>query len=234
MVKSLKTFLLSFIISTLLLISFLVLRALRLIPFMDFYITNAFSHLTGLTVSKESYSSSLFTWEMYKALHQCLLLDRLKPVVLGFKAPNPKLLSLDGASGRCLLDFAGCRPLVVNFGSCSWPKFRLELQKFNEIVNSFVEFADFMVVYIEEAHPVDGWMFKVSSSIIHSYAGFLLLKETSLAFHFFRVYVIKFVFQFFLTSILWSWHYIISRKEKNFLRKQTKAVLLYIKPHNYH
>lgn len=36
----------------------------------------------------------------------------------------------------------------------------MQLPKFSEIVADFSETADFIVVYIEEAHPVDGWAFK--------------------------------------------------------------------------
>ena len=35
------------------------------------------------------------------------------------------------------------------------------LQKFREIVKDYNGIADFAMVYLEEAHPVDGWFFKV-------------------------------------------------------------------------
>lgn len=160
--KSLKAFLLAFSISILLLMLFAVLRVIRMIPSMDLYIANAFGRITGLTLRLDAYSDSLFTWEMFNSVRRCLLMDKLKPVALGEKAPNLKLVSTDGVSKRNLLDFAKeCRPLVVNFGSCSWPNFRQQLQQFNELVNNYVRIADFIVVYIEEAHPTNGWTFKV-------------------------------------------------------------------------
>ena len=36
-----------------------------------------------------------------------------------------------------------------------------QLRQFNEIARDFTDVADFVVVYIEEAHPTDGWAFKV-------------------------------------------------------------------------
>lgn len=35
------------------------------------------------------------------------------------------------------------------------------LKKYQQLKDDFSEVADFAVVYIEEAHPVDGWAFKV-------------------------------------------------------------------------
>jgi hypothetical protein len=62
-----------------------------------------------------------------------------------------------------LLSFAKeNRPLVLNFGSNSWPPFVEKLREFGEIQNDFADIADFLIVYIEEAHPVDGWKLNVS------------------------------------------------------------------------
>lgn len=37
------------------------------------------------------------------------------------------------------------------------------LKKYQQLTSEFLEVADFAVVYIEEAHPVDGWSFKVTT-----------------------------------------------------------------------
>ena len=37
------------------------------------------------------------------------------------------------------------------------------LQKFGELVVKYTELADFITVYIEEAHPEEGWSFNVST-----------------------------------------------------------------------
>lgn len=41
------------------------------------------------------------------------------------------------------------------------------LKKYQQLTSEFLEVADFAVVYIEEAHPVDGWAFKVTKKFFH-------------------------------------------------------------------
>ena len=59
----------------------------------------------------------------------------------------------------------GSRPLVVNFGSITCPVFMKRLEEFSQIAKQFGDIADFLLVYIEEAHPSDGWAFKVSRAL---------------------------------------------------------------------
>jgi hypothetical protein len=70
------------------------------------------------------------------------------------------LLSLQTTPGR---------PLVLNFGSCSWPPFLNALKQFAAMAldPAFVDKADFVLVYLEEAHPTDGWMY---ASVVHKMA----------------------------------------------------------------
>lgn len=100
---------------------------------------------------------------------------------LGCEAPNSKVVKvLDGPQccsnlsnvtnvspgariqneDECrLLDFESTdRPLVVNFGSATWPPFISHLPTFRELVEEFSDVADFLLVYIDEAHPSDGWV----------------------------------------------------------------------------
>uniref|UniRef100_A0A674BC09 Iodothyronine deiodinase n=1 Tax=Salmo trutta TaxID=8032 RepID=A0A674BC09_SALTR len=92
-----------------------------------------------------------------RSIWNSFLLDAYKQVKLGFEAPNSKVVKVPGSFRRrssltttmgphpgdeCrLLDFESSdRPLVVNFGS------------------EFSDVADFLLVYIDEAHPSDGWV----------------------------------------------------------------------------
>ena len=47
-------------------------------------------------------------------------------------------------------------PLVLNFGSCTWPPFVGALDSFSQVMKKFPKF-DYCIIYIAEAHPFDGW-----------------------------------------------------------------------------
>jgi thyroxine 5-deiodinase len=51
------------------------------------------------------------------------------------------------------------RPLLLNFGSCTWPPFLSQLSKFIDLQRELSHAVDFAFVYLEEAHPTDGWMY---------------------------------------------------------------------------
>ena len=118
----------------------------------------------GVELPTEDYWRSLFTWPMYESLLSTVLHEFQKSAFVGRSAPNPHLVCLDrGKTRRRLLDFAKeNRPLVVGF--CSWtcPVFRARVEEFLSLVQEFSDVADFVNIYIEEAHPNDGWAFEVS------------------------------------------------------------------------
>ena len=101
--------------------------------------------------------------KMLTVILKIALGDVKKTARLGTPAPNCKLVSTDGKECR-LLDFArGSRPLVVNFGSYTWPPFFINLMNnFTKVVREFEDVADFLIVYICEAHPTDEWRWNVS------------------------------------------------------------------------
>lgn len=104
-------------------------------------------------------------------------------VKLGEDAPNSSVVHVSNAEAHdnsdngaqekttdgteChLLDFASPeRPLVVNFGSATWPPFTNQLPAFSKLVEEFSSVADFLLVYIDEAHPSDGWAVPGESSL---------------------------------------------------------------------
>uniref|UniRef100_A0A3Q0T3F8 Iodothyronine deiodinase n=1 Tax=Amphilophus citrinellus TaxID=61819 RepID=A0A3Q0T3F8_AMPCI len=105
-----------------------------------------------------------------RSVWNSFLLDAYKQVKLGCEAPNSKVVKVpDGPrwsstiriqnGGECrLLDFESSdRPLVVNFGSAT-PPFISHLPAFRQLVEDFSDVADFLLVYIDEAHPSDGWV----------------------------------------------------------------------------
>uniref|UniRef100_A0A3P9P5H7 Iodothyronine deiodinase n=1 Tax=Poecilia reticulata TaxID=8081 RepID=A0A3P9P5H7_POERE len=117
----------------------------------------------------------MLTSEGLRSIWNGFLLDAYKQVKLGCEAPNSKVVKVpDGprwsstvvpcgsriqTGGECrLLDFESTdRPLVVNFGSAT-PPFISHLPAFRQLVEDFSDVADFLLVYIDEAHPSDGWV----------------------------------------------------------------------------
>ncbi|KAG9347263.1 hypothetical protein JZ751_004830 [Albula glossodonta] len=91
-----------------------------------------------------------------RSIWNSFLLDAYKQVKLGGEAPNSKVVKVPSiigtrqspgskASNEChLLDFeTSDRPLV--------------LPAFKQLVEDFSDVADFLLVYVQEAHPLDGW-----------------------------------------------------------------------------
>ena len=107
-------------------------------------------------------SENPLSWQRlkYHVFKDLLALQRTAE--LGRKAPNCKVITLEGES-RCLLDYMRLRrPLVLNFGNCTWDYFIEVLHEFKEVVKDFSDAADFLIVYTTEAHPTEGWRIKVS------------------------------------------------------------------------
>lgn len=135
---------------------------LKIVPFFKSFVSIAMCKMTDTSLPTELYWDSLFTWKMLQNVYHCVLADKNKKVKLHGTAYNSPVVSLDGKRCHRLLDFArGSRPLVLNFGSSTCPVFMQMLKRYQQLKNDFSEVADFAVVYIEEAHPVDGWAFKV-------------------------------------------------------------------------
>ncbi len=106
----------------------------------------------------EDYAYSFATWSAWKPIWNEVCQPLYETVKQGGKAPNPKVLSQDGATVYSLLDFAKPgRPLVLNFGSCSWPPFMAELADLSRVAADFADNIDFVTVYITEAHALDAW-----------------------------------------------------------------------------
>ena len=156
----------SFALYSLLVIAFRLGTLLRVFPFFKRLISNAIDAMFGLKMPQEDYWDSMFSRQMLTGLWRFILLDINKKTKQGSKAYNSPLVSLDGKNCFRLLDSSKQgRPLVVNFGSSSWRPFVAKLHDFGEIVRDFSDVADFVIVYIEEAHPSDGWALKVSLSL---------------------------------------------------------------------
>ena len=100
---------------------------------------------------------------MFQNVWHSVALDLRKKIKQGHEAPSRPVVSLSGKDCFPLLKMAKPgRPLVLNFGSCTCPILMSQLDEFHKMVQDFSQVADFCVVYIEEAHPSDGWALQAS------------------------------------------------------------------------
>ena len=132
-------------------------------PLFRDVIVRAFDAVTRTKLPVASYWESLFSDQMFQNVWHSVELDLYKKIKEGCKAPDTPVVSLSAKHCFSLLKMAKPgRPLVLNFGSCTCPIFMSQLDAFQKMVNDFSQVADFCVVYIEEAHPSDGWALKVT------------------------------------------------------------------------
>lgn len=148
---------------TMLLFVFSVGTLLKSMPAFRVYIIRAFDAVTKTKLPVCSYWESLFSDQMFQNVWHSVALDLRKKIKQGHEAPNSPVVSLSGKHCFPLLKMAKPgRPLVLNFGSCTCPIFMSQLDEFQKMAQDFSQVADFCVVYIEEAHPSDGWALKAS------------------------------------------------------------------------
>ena len=114
----------------------------------------------------EEVKEFISTLKLVKYLTRARITDAKKTAIKGQEAPNTLVYSLDGKPVGILdlqrknLLNAKTRPMILHFGSCSWQPFMTSLAKFADMAETFAGIADFVVVYIAEAHPVESNDFK--------------------------------------------------------------------------
>jgi len=93
----------------------------------------------------------LFPFEtMWKSARE----GRLK---VGDQAPDFTLPRLDHSGSVKLSSFRGNAPVVLIFGSYTWPPFRREVPALSKLYQQYKDRVSFFIVYINEAHPSDIW-----------------------------------------------------------------------------
>lgn len=75
-------------------------------------------------------------------------------------APDFELRPLDGGAPVRLSDRIGKRPVVLVFGNFTCGPFRSMYSTVEAVRARQQEHADFLLVYVREAHPTDGWAMK--------------------------------------------------------------------------
>lgn len=117
----------------------------------------------GIALPENLYRNCLFTQAMMKSLWEQGTLDIRKSAVCGQKAPDPILVDPSTRQEKRLSKTGDGRKLqVLAFGSYTCPVFRLKFKELRSMAEEFHHVADFSVIYIDEAHPADGWAFKVT------------------------------------------------------------------------
>jgi thiol-disulfide isomerase/thioredoxin len=76
---------------------------------------------------------------------------------IGGRAPNFTLSTHDGAKRLSLVQVIGDKPVVLVFGNFTCPPFRAMYQGVEEVYKRFRGQAEFLAIYVREAHPTDGW-----------------------------------------------------------------------------
>jgi peroxiredoxin len=75
----------------------------------------------------------------------------------GDVAPDFTLGKLDKTATVQLSSLTAAQPVVLLFGSYTWPPFRREVPALNKLYDQYGQQISFLIVYITEAHPTDVW-----------------------------------------------------------------------------
>jgi peroxiredoxin len=78
----------------------------------------------------------------------------------GDAAPDFSLVKLDKSGSVQLSALTAQQPVVLVFGSYTWPPFRREVPALNALYDKYNQQVTFLIVYILEAHPSDVWQTK--------------------------------------------------------------------------
>jgi thiol-disulfide isomerase/thioredoxin len=76
---------------------------------------------------------------------------------VGDPAPDFTLKTPDGEGGVTLSKLTGKRPVVLCFGNFTCGPFRGLYPEVDAVYRKYKDEADFLMVYVREAHPTDGW-----------------------------------------------------------------------------
>jgi thiol-disulfide isomerase/thioredoxin len=78
-------------------------------------------------------------------------------LVAGDPAPDFTVQKLESKTPIALASLWATKPVVLVFGSYTWPPFRREVPALNKLAEQYRGQVDFYAVYILEAHPTDVW-----------------------------------------------------------------------------
>src|SRR5262249_47323477 len=76
---------------------------------------------------------------------------------LGERAPDFTLKTHDGTGELALSKLLGPKPVVLVFGNITCGPFRSQAGNVEKLYRRYKDRATFVMVYVREAHPSDGW-----------------------------------------------------------------------------
>ena len=88
-------------------------------------------------------------------------------IPVGSAAPDFALLLSSGDRRVRLSEFRGKRPVVLVLGSYTCPKFRSQAPVLNALYERYHERAEFLLVYIREAHGAGSWQSTINQRRRH-------------------------------------------------------------------
>ena len=72
-------------------------------------------------------------------------------------APDFQLSDTRGENPLTLSRFRRQKPVALIFGSFTWPPFVRQSVSLHQLYQQYYQRIEFLVIYIREAHPIDGW-----------------------------------------------------------------------------
>ncbi|HEU5116865.1 MAG TPA: deiodinase family protein, partial [Isosphaeraceae bacterium] len=96
-------------------------------------------------------------WTLVKGLFRQEIGSMQPGPRVGEKAPDFTLKTQDGSRQVTLSDLIGPKPVVLVFGNFTCGPFRGQAGDVRKLYERYRDRATFVMVYVREAHPTDGW-----------------------------------------------------------------------------
>src|SRR5262249_26422011 len=84
---------------------------------------------------------------------------------VGAAAPDFTLKTLDGKDTVRLSKVIGPKPVVLVFGNFTCGPFRALAAEVDALAKRYKDDATFVMVYVREAHPTDGWVMESNTKV---------------------------------------------------------------------
>lgn len=84
---------------------------------------------------------------------------------LGEKVTDFTLKTNDGEKEITLSKLMGSKPVVLVFGNFTCGPFRMQAGNIEKLYRRYSDRANFVMVYVREAHPIDGWQMESNDTV---------------------------------------------------------------------